>query len=470
MKINIKNAITAIVFLLTPIVYGAGNESLYMESVGRVNPSMAQVLTGEVQVSGIQSPTKLTLDLLLSNGSLYTVNDISVNQDGIYNIFELIDTTLLPQGIAILNVSSDKNLSEKNLLVDVSLQDFEEETPQTSTGSSGVSAMMGNRNIISGYSINALTDEDSGSVQSPTIGGSLATLGDSAFLTNTQESANLPTTAASSSIEQITYNANNMVTGVSGRTLTRDNEGSVTAFTQTATDASINAAYLDELKEMFGTKTNAQWQTFDWKSSITQSALDYLLAVHKSQITTGISITSAQAKAIRQSLLSRLSYVNRNFINGCLSGYDLNFTGINLQYADWRGKLKDLTGAMLVQAAASVLNAAGKHAGIQGAYFDEVIWSGSETVTNISLAFVYTGGFVGITNTQMAAIDANQGGTLGIVMSPAQSEMWSGVVNNCQISMTWGGYDYWEGIFDQLWYYTDFLEGNPKQYVYCTYP
>lgn len=76
MKTNIKNAITAIVFLLTPIVYGAGNESLYMESVGRVNPPMAQVLTGEVQVSGIQFPAKLTLDLLLSNGSLYTVNDI----------------------------------------------------------------------------------------------------------------------------------------------------------------------------------------------------------------------------------------------------------------------------------------------------------------------------------------------------------------------------------------------------------
>ena len=76
MKTNIRNAITAAVFLLTPIVYGAGNESLYMESVGRINPSMAQVLTGEVQVSGIQSPTKLTLDLLLSNGSLYTVNNI----------------------------------------------------------------------------------------------------------------------------------------------------------------------------------------------------------------------------------------------------------------------------------------------------------------------------------------------------------------------------------------------------------
>ena len=146
-------AISAAIIFGTTILYGAKNESLYMGNVGRINPTTAQVLTGEVQVSGIQSPTKLTLDLLLSNGSLYTVNDISVNQDGIYNIFELIDTTLLPQGIAILNVSSDKNLSEKNLLVDVSLQDFEEETPQTSTGSSGVSAMMGNRNIISGYSI-----------------------------------------------------------------------------------------------------------------------------------------------------------------------------------------------------------------------------------------------------------------------------------------------------------------------------
>ena len=146
-------AISAAIIFGTTILYGAKNESLYMGNVGRINPTTAQVLTGEVQVSGIQSPTKLTLDLLLSNGSLYTVNDISVNQDGIYNIFELIDTTLLPQGIAILNVSSDKNLSEKNLLVDVSLQDFEEETPQTSTGASGVSAMMGNRNIISGYSI-----------------------------------------------------------------------------------------------------------------------------------------------------------------------------------------------------------------------------------------------------------------------------------------------------------------------------
>ena len=89
-------AISAAIIFGTTILYGAKNESLYMGNVGRINPTTAQVLTGEVQVSGIQSPTKLTLDLLLSNGSLYTVNDISVNQDGIYNIFELIDTTLLP--------------------------------------------------------------------------------------------------------------------------------------------------------------------------------------------------------------------------------------------------------------------------------------------------------------------------------------------------------------------------------------
>ena len=76
MKTNIRNAITATVFLLTPIVYGAGNDSLYMGNVGRINPSISQILIGEVQVSGIQSPTKLTLDLLLSNGSLYTVNNI----------------------------------------------------------------------------------------------------------------------------------------------------------------------------------------------------------------------------------------------------------------------------------------------------------------------------------------------------------------------------------------------------------
>ena len=71
-----RTFILSIIALLSGITPGADSEALYTGNVGQINPSMAQVLTGEVQVSGIQSPTKLTLDLLLSNGSLYTVNNI----------------------------------------------------------------------------------------------------------------------------------------------------------------------------------------------------------------------------------------------------------------------------------------------------------------------------------------------------------------------------------------------------------
>ena len=46
MKTNIRNAITAAVSLLTPIVYGAGNESLYMESVGRINALRQRLWNG----------------------------------------------------------------------------------------------------------------------------------------------------------------------------------------------------------------------------------------------------------------------------------------------------------------------------------------------------------------------------------------------------------------------------------------
>ena len=56
--IKIK-AISAVIFLGATVLYGAGNESLYMGNVGRINPSISQILIGEVQVSGIQSPTKL---------------------------------------------------------------------------------------------------------------------------------------------------------------------------------------------------------------------------------------------------------------------------------------------------------------------------------------------------------------------------------------------------------------------------
>ena len=463
-----RTFILSILSLISGITYGADNKVLYTGNIGQINPTIPQVLTGNIQVSGITNSTKLTLDLVLPNGTRQTISNLTITANGTYNIFEFVNTTTLPKGIAQLNVDSDSAIPKENLKVDVSLMDFDEANTSNSSALQSGSVSVNSSNTVNGISSTS-TDDDSSTSQDQTIGGSLATVGDSGFLTNTQESADLPTTSASSSTEQITYDANNMVIGVTGRTLTRDDEGSTTAFTQTTTDAAITEAQLDELKEIFGGKTNEQWQTFDWNSSITQAALDYLLAVHKGQITSGISITAIQAKAIRQALLARLSYVNRSFINGCLSGYDLDFSNINLQYADWRGRLKDLTGAMIVQAAASIQNVAGKDAGIQGAYFEQVMWTGAENVSNLSLAFVFTGGFVGITNTQMSAIDANQSGTLGIVMTQEQNEAWDGVVQNCQISMTWGGYDYWESIFDQVWYYTSFLGGDPKQYIYCTY-
>ena len=76
MKTKTTKTISALLLLGSTLAFGAGNDSLYMGNVGRINPSISQILIGEVQVSGIQSPTKLTLYLLLSNGSLYTVNDI----------------------------------------------------------------------------------------------------------------------------------------------------------------------------------------------------------------------------------------------------------------------------------------------------------------------------------------------------------------------------------------------------------
>lgn len=464
-----RTFILSIIALLSGITHGADSEALYTGNVGQINPTNPQVLTGNIQVSGITNSTKLTLDLVLPNGTQQTISNITISENGTYNIFELINSTNLPQGAAQLNVTSENAIPKENLKVDVSLMDYDEANTGNVSPSPNGNASASASNRVAGTSSTETDEEDPGTSQNQTIGGSLATVGDSAFLTNTQESADLPTTSASNSTEQITYDANGMVIGVTGRTLTRDGEGSTTAFTQTATDAAITEAQLDELKELFGAKTNEQWQTFDWNSSITQAALDYLLAVHKGQITSGISITAVQAKAIRQALLARLSYVNRSFINGCLSGYDLNFSNINLQYADWRGRLKDLTGAMIVQAASSIQNVSGKDAGIQGAYFEQVVWTGTENVSNMSLAFVFTGGFVGITNAQMTAIDANPSGTLGIVMTQEQNEAWNGAIPNCPMSMTWGGYDYWDNIFDQLWYYASFVGGDPKQYRYLVF-
>ena len=447
--------------------YGASDELVYMGSVGTVTNPGTHILEGDIEVSGISKPTRLTLDLVLPNGMWYEVSDLTVKQDGTYSISEVIDSALFPTGQTLLNISANNSITEEDLNVDVSLKTIEEVSDTSGLGGSSMGSItMANVNRVSGYSARTVLNDD-GSVATPIIAGSLATRGDSAFLTNTQESSDLPSSNPSSSIEEITYDANNMVIGVSGRTLTRDEEGNVNTFTQTATETQINTSQLEELKELFGTKTKSNWQTFDWNSSITQAALDYLLAVHKGQIT-NVSITLAEAKELRQALLARLSYVNRNLINGCLSGYDLDFSQVILQYCDWRGRLKDLTGAMLVQSAGSILNVSGNKAGIMGACFDEVIWTGTEDVTNMSMAYVYTGSFVGITAAQMATIDSCTTGTMGIVMSEAQTNEWT--LPNAVLTMTWGGYDYWDNIFNQIWMYMGWLnDGTENEKIVCNY-
>ena len=59
MKTKTTKTISALLLLGSTLAFGTGNDSLYMGNVGRINPSISQILIGEVQVSGIQSPTKL---------------------------------------------------------------------------------------------------------------------------------------------------------------------------------------------------------------------------------------------------------------------------------------------------------------------------------------------------------------------------------------------------------------------------
>ena len=58
MKTKTTKTISALLLLGSTLAFGTGNDSLYMGNVGRINPSISQILIGEVQVSGIQSPTK----------------------------------------------------------------------------------------------------------------------------------------------------------------------------------------------------------------------------------------------------------------------------------------------------------------------------------------------------------------------------------------------------------------------------
>ena len=53
MKTKTTKTISALLLLGSTLAFGTGNDSLYMGNVGRINPSISQILIGEVQVSKI---------------------------------------------------------------------------------------------------------------------------------------------------------------------------------------------------------------------------------------------------------------------------------------------------------------------------------------------------------------------------------------------------------------------------------
>ena len=183
-----RTFILSIIALLSGITHGADSEALYTGNVGQINPTNPQVLTGNIQVSGITNSTKLTLDLVLPNGTQQTISNITISENGTYNIFELINSTNLPQGAAQLNVTSENAIPKENLKVDVSLMDYDEANTGNVSPSPNGNASASASNRVAGTSSTETDEEDPGTSQNQTIGGSLATVGDSAFLTNTQES------------------------------------------------------------------------------------------------------------------------------------------------------------------------------------------------------------------------------------------------------------------------------------------
>lgn len=485
-----KEKLEKILTMLSTTIFGlayaltyAENESLFLENVGNVTSNNPHILGGTVGVSGVKSPTNLSLDIILPNGMPLNIANIPVTQDGTYNVAEIVDPFLVPSGNIMLNISSSKGLKEENLDVDLSVSEIPEDTsePDGST-SNGFIAKVGSVSAgtmsLSRAAINNATSYASplalSSATSATRAASLLTV-------LSEESAILPSTrSGNSATDTISYDANNMLSGVNANTISRDDEGNAITYAQTATNADVNNSYLEELISTFGSKSADDWNSFNWNSSITQSALDYLLAVHKGQITTGISITAVQAKAIRQSLLSRLSYVNRSLINGCLSGYDLDFTGINLQYCDWRYRLKEITPAQLLLAARSINNVRNAYAGLQGGCFPAVTFTGSEDFTNVSLAYVYIGYWSGLTSAQIIKVAIVKGGVVGLFMSQAQYNAWLSTItaNSATICYLggWNGAGYWEDPFNQMWTqnsgdvtYGTSVQNNPNQFIMCNY-
>ena len=484
MKIESLKVITIIAFSFCYtecILYGQ-SDALYNEIVGKINNDNPHMLGGNVKVSGVNAPTDLSLNLVLSNGKTTTVGTIPVTKDGTYPVAQILDPLQISSGEVTLNISSSNGLSDKNVLVDLSIFEIPNNNETSNTSTLGNNSIANVGNLSPGtVSISGTTLSNVPANSSPISRLSTSASSRSATVLSLtpQESASLPTSLTPST-DNITYNANNMVVGVNSNTLVRDAEGNVSAYRQTAIVADVNNSTLEELTSIFGSKTLNDWNNFNWNSSITQAALNYLLAVHKGLITNSISISANDAKAIRQNLLARLSYVNRSLINGCLSAYDLDFTGINLQYCDWRYRLSELTPAQLLLAARSINNVRNAYAGLQGACLPNVTFTGTEDFTNVSLAYVYIGYWTGFTTAQLIQVAKVKGGVVGIFFNETQYNLWvstlaANSVTICSVG-GWDGRGYWEDPFNQLWEinsgdvpYGNNVQNNPNQFITCTY-
>lgn len=462
------------------LLYGQ-SDALYNGKVGNVKSDNPHMLGGNVKISGVNAPTDLSLNLVLSNGKSMQVGTIPVTKDGTYSVAQVLDPLQISSGEVTLNIFSSNGLSDKNILVDLSIFEIPtgNETSTTSSSGNGFVAKVGILSpetiSVSGATLNNVVIPSPLTRLSVSVSSRLATV----LSLTPQESASLPT-SLTPSIDNITYNANNMVVGVNLNTLARDAEGNVSEYRQTATVADVNNSTLEELISIFGSKTLNDWNNFNWNSSITQAALNYLLAVHKGQITNSISITADEAKTIRQGLLARLSYVNRSFINGCLSAYDLDFTGINLQYCDWRYRLSKITPAQLLLAARSIRNVRNAYAGLQGACLPAVTFTGTEDFTNVSLAYVYIGHWSGFTTSQLIQVAKVKGGVVGMFFNESQYNSWVSTLITHSITICsvggWDGRGYWEDPFNQLWEinsgdipYGNTVQNNPNQFITCTY-
>ena len=468
-------------FLAIGLMLYAEAGTIYNGNVGNVSSNNPHMLGGNIKVSGVNVPTDLSLNLVLSNGKSITVGTIPVAKDGTYTVAQIIDPIQISIGDVMLNISSSNGLSEKNILVDLSIFEIpnDRETFNTSSSENGFIAKVGT--LSSGTaSISEATLNNAIATTSPLYNlNSTASLSANSLVLMPEEPAAL-SNSLTSSTDNVVYNANNMVIKVNSNILERDTEGNILRYLQTATVADVKNSELEELSSIFGSKTLSDWNNFNWNSSITQAALNYLLAVHKGEIKSSINITADNAKTIRQNLLSRMSYGNRSFINGCLSAYDLDFAGINLQNCDWRYRLKDLTPDQLLLSARSIKNAQNFYAGLQGACLPSVSFTGNEDFNGVSLAYVYIGNWTGFSAAQMKQVVKNKGGAVGIFLNEDQYNTWGSIIiGNSSIIFAfgkWNGLGYWEDVFNYMWNENSLdvtadgvVLNNPNQFIICTY-